>query len=52
MLVVVLAQLGPAVTALDLDAVRREVILGYGGLVRLAELAALVDHLAAGVRVM
>jgi len=56
MLVVVLAQLGPArrpaVTTLGLDALRREVIVAYGGLASLVELAALVDHIAAGVRVM
>lgn len=56
MLVVVLAQLGPArlpaVSALGLDALRREVIVASGGLAKLVELAALVDHLAAGVRVM
>ena len=55
MLVVVLAQLGPArsaaVRALGLDATRREVIDGFG-LARLAALAALVDRLAPGVRVM
>lgn len=56
MLVVVLAQLGPArpvaVARLGLDAVRREVIVAFGGLARLPELAALVDRLAPGVRVM
>ena len=55
MLVVVLAQLGPArppaVATLGLDATRREVIVGFG-LARLAGLAALVDRLAPGVRVM
>jgi hypothetical protein len=54
-LVVVLAQLGPArsatVRALGLDATRREVIDAFG-LARLAVLAALVDRLAPGVRVM
>ena len=53
MLVVVLAQLGPArspeVAAVGFDATRREVIVAHG---RLAELAALVDRLAPGVRVM
>ena len=55
MLVVVLAQLGPrqapALARIGLGASRGEVI-GAFGLQRLAELAALVDHLAAGVRVM
>ena len=54
-LVVVLAQLGPArsaaVRALGLDATRREVIDAFG-LARLAALAALVDRLVPGVRVM
>jgi hypothetical protein len=31
---------------------RREVIAAFGGLARLAELAALVDRLVPGVRVM
>ncbi|KIG11534.1 hypothetical protein DB30_03438 [Enhygromyxa salina] len=56
MLVVVLGQLGPtrsqAVTRLGIDATRRGVIDAFGGRPCLAELAALVDHLAAGVRVM
>lgn len=55
MLVVGLGQLGPArppgLTALGLDATRSEVIVGFG-LARLAALAALVDHLVPGVRVM
>lgn len=56
MLVVILAQLGPArsgaVSALGLDATRREVIVAFGGLARLASLAVLVDRLVPGVRVM
>ena len=55
-LVVVLAQLGPArplaLAALGTEATRREVLEAYGGLGRLAKLAALVDRLAPGVRVM
>jgi hypothetical protein len=55
MLVVVLAQLGPAqsaaVLALGLSVTRREVIDAFG-LARLAALAALVDRLTPGVRVM
>jgi len=55
MLVVVLAQLGPArspaLCALSHDATRRAVI-GAFGLTRLAALAVLVDRLAPGVRVM
>lgn len=55
MLVAVLAQLGPrepvAVARLGLDTTRREVIVGFG-LARLDELAALVDRLVPGVRVM
>ena len=55
MLIVVLATLGPgrppALAALGLDAVRGQVIAAFG-LARLAALAALVDRLAAGVRVM
>ena len=54
-LIVVLASLGPArppaVAALGLDATRGEVIAAFG-LARLAALAALVDHLVPGVRVM
>ncbi len=55
-LVVVLGQLGPAraraVAELTIDAMRREVIAAFGGPARLAELAALVDRLVPGVRVM
>jgi hypothetical protein len=55
-LVVVLGQLGPAreraVAELTIDAMRREVIAAFDGLARLAELAALVDRLVPGVRVM
>lgn len=53
MLVVVLGQLGPAraraVVALELLASRGDVLEAFGGL---AGLAALVDHLMPGVRVM
>lgn len=56
MLVVVLASLGPArppaAVGLGFGASRREVIVAYGGVGRLAELAALVDHLVPGIRVM
>lgn len=56
MLVVVLGQLGPArkrpVAELELGAMRREVIAAFGGRAMLAELAALVDRLVPGVRVM
>lgn len=55
MLAVVLAQLGPArrsaLAALGFDATRRELIDAFG-LAQLAALAALVDRLAPGVRVM
>lgn len=55
MLVVVLASLGPArppaLTALDVEATRREVIRAFG-LPRLAKLAAVVERLVPGVRVM
>jgi hypothetical protein len=55
-MVALLASLGPrrppALAALGFDATRHEVIVGYGGLDRLAELAALIDRLAPGVRVM
>jgi hypothetical protein len=56
MLVVVLGQLGPArapaVAALELLASRGDVLEAFGGLARLAGLAALIDHLVPGVRVM
>lgn len=56
MMVVVLARLGPqrapAVVALGLDATRRNVIEEFGGFARLAELAALIDRLVPGIRVM
>jgi hypothetical protein len=56
MLVTVLALLGPArpepVARLDHEATRRSVIEAFGGLALLAKLAALVDHLVPGVRVM
>lgn len=56
MLVVVLGQLGPerppAIAQLGLDATRREVVEAFGGLARLTGLAALVDRLVPGVRVM
>jgi hypothetical protein len=56
MLVVVLGQLGPrrseAVTQLGRHAIRGEVIDAFGGRAFLAELAALIDHLVPGVRVM
>lgn len=56
MLVAVLGLLGPArsssVAALGHDATRRSVIEAFGGLALLAKLAALIDHLVPGVRVM
>lgn len=56
MLVVVIGQLGPlrseAVTKLGRHATRREVIDAFGGRALVAELAALIDHLVPGVRVM
>lgn len=56
MLVVVLGQLGPArtraVAKLETQVTRGEVVAAFGGLAQLAELAALIDHLVPGVRVM
>jgi hypothetical protein len=56
MLVLVLGLLGPArslpVAALGHEATRRSVIEAFGGLTLLARLAALIDHLVPGVRVM
>lgn len=56
MLVFVLGLLGPArsmpVARLDHDATRRSVIEAFGGLALLAKLAAQIDHLVPGVRVM
>lgn len=56
MLVAVSGLLGPArslpVAELGHDATRRSVIEAFGGLALLARLAALVDHLVPGVRVM
>lgn len=56
MLVVVVGQLGPARTRAvaepALDVTRGDVVAAFGGLARLAKLAALVDHLVPGVRVM
>lgn len=56
MLVVTLAQLGPArsppLAKLSYDATRRALILAFGGFARLPSLAALVDRLTPGVRVM
>ena len=55
-MVVVLGRLGPqrppSVAELSLGATRRKVIEAFGGFARLAELAALIDRLVPGVRVM
>lgn len=45
-------ELGRMAAALSLSALRRDVVEAFGGLTRLAELAALVHRLGMGVRVM